>query len=669
MSPEDLQKLLNALNATLQNFTADVEEIAKGLPKNEDNPSIISENKQKENNKKNQEDSSDLTSNEKEKQQKIAVIFSKKFEEIFKKYFEKLELQKKSSDVENKEEKEPASLSLFGVVDSLVKNFGASMQAAMNFNAAILKQIIAKIAPPSSDELEVLSGEAKPTNVNIVSIDEKVIKALSKAFDFEIKQEKPEQGGVLGFISSIIALGPLAGASLTALAAGIASMTAALAGLGAAAGPVSIGLLVIATAIPVFALSFSLAAAIIVGALWLIKKPLLDLMPVFEMFGKLFKDYILQPILDALPNIIPALAIFLQIFKELMTSLLATIAPVLQGIVEAVKIVVQGIADLANNIVKGIVTIISAIADTINTIVNGIAKAIDVVYSSIVKLAEIFSNALMKSLNTVKEGMIIFRDVFKSLPDVTEKIFNSILDFSNNVDPAKISTAAISLGALAGALLALTGGNLLESITSFFVDSPFDKVIDFQNQLDLQKIAGLTMIAAAMEKISKIDVDSFAKFDGTLYNMKFNVDKLAVAFENLLQKMPGESTWAVVSNFASKATDALSNIFKNMPQAELNQTIKVIHYNADAKPVVVGLGALGETMVKVNDAHTILAKAHIEETKGTNKILNSILQKMQEIKMPVVAPAAQQKGNEYKSFPLQFTAVQTRQQMLAAGYS
>jgi hypothetical protein len=276
---------------------------------------------------------------------------------------------------------------------------------------------------------------------------------------------------------------------------------------------------------------------------------------------------------------------------------------------------------------------------------------------------------LMKSLDTVKAGMIIFRDVLTNIPDVIDKIFNSILEFSDEVDPKKIGAAALGLSALAAALLTLTGGNLLESVTSFFVDSPFDKVIDFQNQLDLQKIAGLTMIAAAMEKLSKLEVGSFVKFDGALYNMKFNVDKLAIAFENLLQKMPGESTWATVSNFASKATDALSNIFKNAPQAELNQTIKAIHYNADAKPVAVGLGALGETMVKVSDAHTVLAKAHIEETKGTNRILNNILQKMQEFKMPVVAPTTQQRSSEYKSFPLQYTATQTRQQMLAAGYS
>ena len=619
MSPEDLQNLLNALNATLQNFTADVEEIAKGLPKN-DNPSILSVDDAKQQAKQDKEDSSDLTSNEKEKQQKIAVIFSKQFDEVFKKYFEKPESPNKPNEL-------------------------------------------------LSDELEVLTGEPKPTNVNIVSIDEKVIKALGKAFDFNIKQEKTESGGILGFISGIIALGPLAGASLTALAAGIGAMTAALTGLGAAAGPVSIGLLVIAAAIPVFALSFSLAAATIVGALWLLKEPLLELMPVFEMFGKLFKDYILQPILDELPNIIPAFAIFAQIFKELLSNLVATVAPVLWDIVYIIKIAVQGIVDLANNIIKGVVTIISAIANTISTIISGVSKAIDTVFNSIVKLAEIFSNALMKSLDTVKAGMIIFRDVLTNIPDVIDKIFNSILEFSDEVDPKKIGAAALGLSALAAALLTLTGGNLLESVTSFFVDSPFDKVIDFQNQLDLQKIAGLTMIAAAMEKLSKLDVGSFVKFDGALYNMKFNVDKLAIAFENLLQKMPGESTWATVSNFASKATDALSNIFKNAPQAELNQTIKAIHYNADAKPVAVGLGALGETMVKVSDAHTVLAKAHIEETKGTNRILNNILQKMQEFKMPVVAPTTQQRSSEYKSFPLQYTATQTRQQMLAAGYS
>jgi hypothetical protein len=607
MSPEDLQNLLNALNATLQNFTADVEEIAKGLPKN-DNPSILSVDDAKQQAKQDKEDSSDLTSNEKEKQQKIAVIFSKQFDEVFKKYFEKPESPNKPNELLSDELEvltgEPEPTNIFSKqFDEVFKKYFEKPESPNKPNELL------------SDELEVLTGEPKPTNVNIVSIDEKVIKALSKAFDFNIKQEKTESGGILGFISGIIALGPLAGASLTALAAGIGAMTTALAGLGAAAVPVSIGLLVIAAAIPVFALSFSLAAATIVGALWLLKEPLLELMPVFEMFGKLFKDYILQPILDELPNIIPAFAIFALIFKELLS------------------------------------------------------KAIDTVFNSIVKLAEIFSNALMKSLDTVKEGMIIFRDVLTNIPDVIDKIFNSILEFSDEVDPKKIGAAALGLSALAAALLTLTGGNLLESVTSFFVDSPFDKVIDFQNQLDLQKIAGLTMIAAAMEKLSKLEVGSFVKFDGALYNMKFNVDKLAIAFENLLQKMPGESTWATVSNFASKATDALSNIFKNAPQAELNQTIKAIHYNADAKPVVVGLGALGETMVKVSDAHTVLAKAHIEETKGTNRILNNILQKMQEFKMPVVAPTTQQRSSEYKSFPLQYTATQTRQQMLAAGYS
>lgn len=621
MSPEDLQKFLTTLNATLQQFAADVEKLVRGLPAKNDSPSILTVADEKEKQTQQQEDSADLTSNQEKKQLKIAQIFSKQFDEVFKKYFDNAKKQN---------EQPPA---------------------------------------PSADESEVATEAVKIMDVNIASIDEKVLKSLKETFDFNIKQEKVESGGILGFLTSIIALGPLAGASLTALAAGIGAMTAALAGIGAAAGPIIAGLSIVALAIPAFALSFSLAAGVIVGALWLLKEPLLELMPVFEMFGKLFKEYILQPVLDTLPDILLVLSVPLQILKDLVADVLAVLAPILQNIMDILKVAVKGIVDLANGIVKGVVSIITAVAGTIDKIVGVIATGIKIVSSTVTKLADIFSNMLLKSLDKIKEGMILFRDIFLSLPSIIDKIFESITKFSNTANSEKITAIGVGLTNLAGGLVKLTGAGLLESITSFFADSPFDKIIDFQNQLDQQKIGALLMLATAMEKLSQIKADALNKFDSQLYNMKFNVDKLADAFDNLMQKMPGESAWATISNFSVKTADALNNLFKSKQQAEIDQTIKVIHYNADSNQFVASFKGIGDILIKSNDAQVALAKVHIDETRGTNKILNNILQKMQDIKMPAVVTATQQKGTEYKSFPLQYTATQTRQQMLAAGYS
>lgn len=615
MSPEDLQKFLNTLTATLQQFVTDVDEMAKGLNKDKNNPSILTVEQGREANKDAQEEGPSLTANQRKKQQEIAIIFSTEFAKLLK-------------------DTKPQAEQL-------------------------------------TDEKEVASEPSKALDVNILSIDEKLLKSLKSAKEVEYKVKEEGSGGIMGFLASFLGGGAaIIGGALTALAGGIGAMTAALSALGVAAIPVAKGIGIIALALPVLALSFSTSVGIIVGALWLLKEPLLELMPVFQMFGKLFKDYILNPILDALPNILPALAVPMQIFKDMMVELAKIISPLYKNLLSIIETVLKGIFDLANNIVNGIAAIIPPIASAIGTVAESISSIVGKIFDSVVALGNIFSNMFLKSLDTVKASIVIFGNVLKSIPDILNKVFDSITNFSKETDPIKITSIGAGLSVLAASLIALTGGKLLSSITSFFVDSPFDKIIEFQNELNAEKSNALIILAAGLEKLSNIKSGALTDFNVQIYNMKFNVDKLSEAFDNLMQKIPGESAWSSVSSFSDKVSKAFSDIFKTKAQAEIKQNIEVVSYTDKSQNnVSLGLSRLGEIMIKVSDASIALSKVHIDETRSTNKILNNILQKMQDFKMTAAAPAKQQGAIDYNSFPLQYTATQMRQQMLAAGYA
>jgi hypothetical protein len=665
MSPEDLQKFLNTLTTTLQQFVADVNGMAKGLDK--DNPSILTVKQGTEANKAAQEEGPSLTDNQRKKQQEIAIIFSTEFAKLLR------ETKPQAEQTNTLPEQ------LFkSITDLTTSGVKAAANTAKNITAEALqftKSAVATLMPvdkASSDEQEVASESSKVMDVNILSIDEKLLKSLKSAKEFEYKvKEEGSSGGIMGFFASLIGGGALImGGALTALAGGIGAMTAALSALGVAAIPVAKGIGIIALALPVLALSFSTSAGIIIGALWLLKEPLLELMPAFQMFGKLFKDYILNPILDALANILPALAVPMRVFKDMIVELAEIISPSFKSLLSIIETVLKGIFDLANNIVTGIAAIIPPIANAIGTIAESISNIVGEIFDSIVALGDIFSNMFLKSLDVVKDGLVIFGNVLKSIPDILNRVFDSIINFSKEVDPIKITSISAGLGDLVKSLVALTAGSLLSSITSFFTDSPFDKIIEFQNELNAEKSNAILILAAGMERLSNIKSGALTDFNVQIYNMKYNVDKLSEAFDNLVQKIPGESAWSSISSFADKASKAFSNVFKTKAQAEIKQNIEVISYTDKSQNnTSLGLSRLGEIMTKISDTSIALSKVHIDETRSTNKILSNILQKMQDFKMTAAVPAKQQGAIDYNSFPLQYTATQMRQQMLAAGYA
>ena len=128
--------------------------------------------------------------------------------------------------------------------------------------------------------------------------------------------------------------------------------------------------------------------------------------------------------------------------------------------------------------------------------------------------------------------------------DGVEKIAAGVQKMANMEGAANFAEIATSLGLLGPALLTLTAGGVLESITSFFgSSSPFDTLVDGINQfqnIDATAIENVKLSGTALEGLSK-----FGK-DLDVSNLKLYADqmeRLGNAFEKMNDELTKDNSW------------------------------------------------------------------------------------------------------------------------------
>ena len=128
--------------------------------------------------------------------------------------------------------------------------------------------------------------------------------------------------------------------------------------------------------------------------------------------------------------------------------------------------------------------------------------------------------------------------------DGVEKIAAGVGEMANMKGAANFAEIATSLGLLGPALLTLTAGGVLESITSFFgSSSPFTTLVDGINEfekIDATAIENVKLSGTALEGLSK-----FGK-DLDVSNLKLYADqmeRLGNAFEKMNDELTKDNSW------------------------------------------------------------------------------------------------------------------------------
>ena len=118
--------------------------------------------------------------------------------------------------------------------------------------------------------------------------------------------------------------------------------------------------------------------------------------------------------------------------------------------------------------------------------------------------------------------------------DGVQKVADGVEQMAGLKDTANFTDIAQALGALGPALISLTAGGVLDSITSFFgADSPFDKLVEGINEfkgVDQSALTNVNSSASALSKLSAFDSELDAS------NLKKYADQLERVGE-ALEKM------------------------------------------------------------------------------------------------------------------------------------
>jgi hypothetical protein len=530
-----------------------------------------------------------------------------------------------------------------------------------------------------ADIEDVLKGEEaeKVTKVSIVSISEGALESIKDAL--KPKNETPAGGG---FLSGI--MGFLGGAGATAAGGGLISLLTAL----PAALP---GILVALGAIIGVAVALSAAVTVVVKTLSWLKDDIVGLFPVIDKFAEIFTDFAVAviPVIGkalteftatVLPALIDAFTTFASVVIPAVIGAISDLisSPGFKFLAGALITLASQTIDVLGNLLTNTIALVKSVVTDIKDMLVSLfenAKAIIIPVVSDIKemfialiepiertLTNLFNNireVLIPISNDVKETFIAIGEqvqktvlgslekidaIFSKIPDVFGGVFDKIAEFSNKVSIGKIGVVAAEIGALAFNLGALTASDLLGSLTSFFSDSPFEKIIDFQNKLDVNKFSILSTLAPALQKLMDVNVDQLQGVSSVLDEL---VDK-SIEVSKTVEKIFSGSGLFKKSGGILELVDKL----EGAKQGAENTITSVL--------------------VKTSDAQRKVSELQLNEAKMTNKILSDIFRKMDAMSMnaaPKTSAARPGTITVDESLPLQFTSTNTRQQILQSGNS
>lgn len=629
MTAEEIQNVIVSLKNSIELFTAQLEAVAVGIPRNaaanEVAPSIINGDAQTESLKSANERNGGIGPSD--------VKFIDELHKKFKPLFDELKVKSSS-----------------------------------------------ELSSDASDVSDVLSGDEteKTTKVSIVSISDDALKSLSKAIN---GGENAAAKGGGGFLSGIMGL--LGGVGATAIGGGLVgiltALPAALPGIAVALGAVVAG-----------AAAFAAAGAIIVKTISYLKDDIVKIFPVIKDFAKLFTEVALAaiPVIGkALSNfattVLPVLFDALREFASVIIPVIVravtdlTNSPGFKFLVEQVAGILSKTFDILGNVLDRIITTIKSIftdvkdalvslfenikaivipvIDDIKQIITAIAEPIERTLTSLFKNIKTIITSVFDDVKKIvvtigaqiKDTILGVLDkidsVFTKVPTIIGNIFNKIKDFANEITTGKVGAIASEVSSLAGALIKMTGSSLLSGLGEFFTKSPFDKIIDFQNKIDVEKLAILSTLAPNLQKLVDVNVDQFEGISSLIDELINKSMQVSATVEKIFS---GESSWFKKSGGILEIVDKLESAKQG---AE---------------------GSIASIMVKASEHQMKISASQLNETKMTNKILGDIFKKMNAMSITAAsnAPSTESAGATRDArIPLQFTSTSTRLQMVQSG--
>lgn len=211
------------------------------------------------------------------------------------------------------------------------------------------------------------------------------------------------------------------------------------------------------------------------------------------------------------------------------------------GIAAALRIAAPGIAALG-------------------TLFEGLGKGIGAVAPAI----EAAGTAISSILNGIGE---VIESVGKAISTVITAIADSIVKFSD-VDAGNIAAVGLSLGVLGAGLLALTAGEVVNGIASFFGASPVDTLKELET-IDGNKMKttadGLKSMSDALTNFGNVNTDPIVKSADALD--KFNNQVIKGGLADGLNSFLGTDPFAVFNQLAAIDTAKIDSVATSIATA------------------------------------------------------------------------------------------------------
>jgi len=169
--------------------------------------------------------------------------------------------------------------------------------------------------------------------------------------------------------------------------------------------------------------------------------------------------------------------------------------------------------------------------------------------------------------NVFKGIGYVIESVGKAISTVITAVADSIVKFSD-VDAGNIAAVGLSLGALGAGLLALTAGEVVNGIASFFGASPVDTLKELET-IDGNKMKvtadGLKSMSDALTNFGNVNTDPIIKSADALD--KFNNQVIKGGLADGLNSFLGTDPFAVFTQLAAIDTGKIDTVAKSIALA------------------------------------------------------------------------------------------------------
>ena len=206
------------------------------------------------------------------------------------------------------------------------------------------------------------------------------------------------------------------------------------------------------------------------------------------------------------------------------------------------------------------------------------------------------------ALNIAAPALKIFGDVITTVAGVLKDTLLGMFDRLIQLDPLKLIGLGYGLTALAGGLLALTAGSIINGIASFFGADPVSMLQDLE-KIQSPKISatanGIKTLASALSTFNSVNLDAVDASISSTSNLAETASQLNDVLESLNLSALTQFTQIQFGNLQTSASALKAGLTELSGMGNLSGGIMGAFGQS-------GLGAVGSTLESFNDAIEVL---------------------------------------------------------------